>query len=474
MIVPIPQFTAPSYGDRTLNAVQTMRNWYPEKAPSGYVLVSAPGSKLIGTVANDAACRDSYYASTGQCFALNGNTLYEVSSGGTSASRGTISTSTGGVCMADNGITLFLVVNGTNGYTMTLASGSPAAIADANFPAAPQGAAFIDGYFVTCKGASGRFYLSQLYDGTDWTPVQFATAESLGDNLINVKNIGNELWLFGEKSVEVWYNTGNADFPFERINGKIYDIGLAAQYSVGIMDNSVYFIGSSQAGRGAVWAITGGQLTRVSTPYIESLTSGTYTPNWEGYCYRYDGHAFYALNNRSSGGSYVFDITEGAWFDRSALDSNHPVKKILNAFSNSGEPPYGFDATTGKIYEIRPEYNSENGTAISRIRIFGPIESNTKRVFHSQIRIEAEVKYDAIGTTSISATLDWTDDGGLTYSTARTMTRTVTSSTTGQRVIFTENRLGSSPSRYYRLTFTGPAAKLVLKKCELDLQEGRF
>ena len=31
MIISIPQLTAPSYGDRTLNEVQRCVNWYPEK-----------------------------------------------------------------------------------------------------------------------------------------------------------------------------------------------------------------------------------------------------------------------------------------------------------------------------------------------------------------------------------------------------------------------------------------------------------
>ncbi len=129
----------------------------------------------------------------------------------------------------------------------------------------------------------------------------------------------------------------------------------------------------------------------------------------------------------------------------------------------------------GKIYAVDPDYNRENGTTIVRTVAFGPVESgNTKRVFHNQIRFEIEIEYDASGTTSLAPTLDWTDNNGLTYSTPITITKTVVSSATGQRVLLAANRLGSSACRYYRLIFSGPSAKLILKKCEIELSEGRF
>lgn len=468
------QFTAPAYRDRTANNVQVMRNLYPEKTATGSKLISMHGAYSFGAVANNLGSRGAYYSSTGQLFTVNGGVVYEVTSGGSSSSRGSLSATTGDVFFADNGTTLFIVQAGVNGYYMTLSAGSPTLIVDANFPTVPEGAAFIDGYFVTCKGSTGRFYLSQLYSGSLWTPVQFATAESMGDNLINVKNIGNQLWLFGERSIERWYDTGNGAFPFERITGAVYDVGLAAIASVAVLDNTCFFVASSQAGRNSIMSMSGAETKKISTPYIESLIASSYTPVWVGYCYRYDGHSFYCIDNRTTGGSYVYDIGEDAWLDRCASNTNYPIRRILNCFSNGGEPPYGFDALVGKVYAIQPNYNiDDNSFSSVRIRTFGPVGDGTERVFHSRIRFVFEATYDSTPSTTFTAcSIDWTDNDGLSYATAVTPSVTITATTTGQLITIEARRLGMSAKRFYRLTISGVGARFIFQGCYLEAQQG--
>lgn len=484
MIVPVPQFTTPAYNDRTSNNVQRMMNWFPEQTPDGWNLVSYPGYSLLTTAPNNAACRGAYFTSTGVLFAVHGNTVYEIQNGVTYSSRGTISTSSGSVSFADNGAQLLIIANGTNGYTLTISSGSPTLISDGNFPTNPIGAAFCDGYFIVCKTNSGIFYLSQLLDGTDWTPSQFATAEYSGDYLLRVLRIGSQIILFGSKTIEPWYNTGNASFPFERVNGGILNVGLAFQgvpgepTSLATINETAFFVGAGSAGGRGIFEYGPGGLKKISTQLIESLIWGdsydTETHEFSGYCYSHEGQFYYCLANYNNGGLLVYDITAGAWLESVSSGTTPDIITIVNGFYEIGRQPIAFNVANGKIYEIKRHYNTNEGTAISRVRIFGPIKSNSKRVFHRQIRIELEIAFDATGTTSIAPTLDWSDDGGLTYSTAITMTKTVTNTTTGQRVVLTANRLGSSSERYYRLTGPSNAAKIILKKCELDLQEGRF
>jgi hypothetical protein len=52
------------------------------------------------------------------------------------------------------------------------------------------------------------------------------------------------------------------------------------------------------------------------------------------------------------------------------------------------------------------------------------------------------------------------------------LSKAITSGTTGQRVMLEAHRLGSSRQRYYRLTFTGPAARIVLQSAELEADVG--
>lgn len=475
MIVPVPQFTAPGYLDRSANNVQRVINLYPEQTPNGTRLISFPGYTLLATATNNAGCRGAYFSSSGKLFSLHGSTLYEVSSTGTFTSRGTVSGSSGTVQFADNGTQLFLVEPASKGYTLTMSSGSVTQITDVNFPSAPTGAAFMDGYFITAQNGTGVFYLSQLNDGTDWTPSQFATAEYAGDNIVNLIRMGHQVYIFGARSIEAWYDTGNPAFPFEPVNGLSIDVGLGAQYSLASIAGTAYFLGASSTGNQAIHALSGGAIKKISTPFLESVIAAGYPPSWVGCCAYLDGHPIYEISNITTGGSYVYFIDAGVWMERLAIGTASNIRPFLNAFTSAGEPPLVFSASNGALYEVRPNVNTEAGSYQSRLKTFGPIVANGKKVFHKQIRIEGEITFDGTGTTTISASLVWTDDGGITFPGSATLSATTTSSTTTQRFVWVANRLGHSKERYYSLSLlNGPAGKLVLKSCELDLEEGRF
>lgn len=499
---PVPQFTAPSYGDRTNNEIQSCINLYPEKTVNGYQLISTPGLGLWGTATNNQACRGAYYSSTGKLFSAHADTIYEWTSAGVPTSRGTLSGWIGGtdpLYFADNGTQLFIVDAGGSsgaGYTLVMTAGVVTIVADVNYPLSSM-VTFQDGYFIVSKIGTGEFYLSKLYDGTSWTPIQFATAESKGDPLVGVFSNGSNLYLIGTKTIEIWYNTGNSSFPFQRINGTTIQFGTVIGTRIGNLNGVLYFLGSSVGGKGTVWSLAGTTPQQISSAYIGSLFENEQqVPSGSakliGFCYSIDGHSFFQMNGINTQRTFVFDINETSWFQKQSLISaqylNDRIFTCLNAFeinsaSSNVTKCIAFDNYDGRAYTVGTKvsgggggnYNSEDGTAIKRTRIFGPIESNTKKLFHYQIRIEADVQMDNQGASTVSASLDWTDNNGQSYSTALTLTASiVNTSQIGQRILWVANRLGSSPSRYYRLTLTGPAAKIILKKCELDAKEGRF
>jgi hypothetical protein len=466
MRIPLPMFTAPSYGDRTLNEVQRCVNLYPEKTPQGWKLISSPGLTLIAAVANNEPCRGAYYSSNGNLYSAHGDDLYLLSSS-SATDVGDLSTSLGNVRFCDNG-TYLLIVDGSNGYVLTIGSPGLTAIVDANFPNNPNWCAFKDGYFIVTEQGSDTFYLSALNDPTDWTPVTSAQAESAGDNIEAVVNSGNEILLLGVRTVEPWYNTGNADFPFERISGAIKKIGVHEPLSIAIDGETVYMVAVSDSVVPSVWAISTGQAQKVSPPYVDAaLGNGVL----RGFIYQHEGHTFYQINQALK--SWVYDISTGAWHEReSDVSSSYLYNRMVFAVnrggSNSGT--IACDIANGNFYFIAS--NSENGTAIRRRRAFGPIEAGARRMFHHRIIFVLEIDHDSSASYTLEASLDWTDDGGLTWSTARTLTKAITSGTTGQRVQLEALRLGSTRQRYYRITFTGPAARIVLQSAELEMDAG--
>jgi hypothetical protein len=140
---------------------------------------------------------------------------------------------------------------------------SPVAVPD-DAPAVSVG--YIAGYIIVVIGQSannGRFYWIKPGE-TTIDPLDFATAERAPDPLISVRVVGDQFWLLGTNSTEVWYPTGQADAPFLRVQGRLFDSGVWEGTDAQIRD-SVMVVDSD----GIVYQIVGGGPQRVSNNSIE-------------------------------------------------------------------------------------------------------------------------------------------------------------------------------------------------------------
>jgi hypothetical protein len=293
--------------------------------------------------------------------------------------------------------------------------------------------------------------------------------------------VGSNLVLMGPRSVEPWYYTGASDFPWERITGATANIGLRGVLSAAAWEDSVFFLASNINGQGAFYQMGSGGVRKISPPWIETKVAPLVSQHTAySFCWKSDtGHVFYEITFPSDALTLVYDATSEAWFESSSnissSDTYHRPRIIINrslTVASIAYPPLAFDSQDGKVYKVTSGYNSDNGTGIKRIRIFGPIEAGARRMFHHRIRFVLEADHDSTASYTLAPTLDWSDDGGATWSTARTLSKAITSGTTAQLVMLEANRLGSSRQRYYRITFDGPAARIVLQSAELEADVG--
>jgi hypothetical protein len=124
----------------------------------------------------------------------------------------------------------------------------------------------IDGFCICVvaqnQGENGRFYWiepgSVTIDALD-----FATAERSPDPAWEVKIVGDQFWLPGSDSNEVWVVTGDGDAPFLRQQGRLFDQGIWPGTIVKMKDGTVIACGTD----GTVYAITDGPRV-ISTPQI--------------------------------------------------------------------------------------------------------------------------------------------------------------------------------------------------------------
>lgn len=159
----------------------------------------------------------------------------------------------------------------------------------------------------------------------DWSPNVYSTEQNADACTALVVNEGR-IYLFGERSFEVWAPNQNGDGydPFSFIGGSQAQIGLQAPYSLASIQRSVFFLGGSHGGRNMVFYATGAELPqRISTNAIEAVIAQKRNRDSAyGFCYARDGHLFYVLSFPSDGTTLVYDAATKLWHERASHDWN--------------------------------------------------------------------------------------------------------------------------------------------------------
>lgn len=127
---------------------------------------------------------------------------------------------------------------------------------------AAQSVAALAGHVLVSVANSGRFYWVKPGEVVI-DPLNFATAESQPDNIVDMMSVGDTVWIIGDGSTEAWYATGDLNAPFAPTRGRVYARGVVPGTAVRIKDQ-VILVGSD----GIVYAIGGG-VQRVSHHGIE-------------------------------------------------------------------------------------------------------------------------------------------------------------------------------------------------------------
>lgn len=408
-------------------AAQRLVNLYPEVHEAGprkgnvARLVGTPGLRKRLTL-DEGPIRGLHRASTGQLFAVAGDSVYEVFSHWSAQQRsGTLASSTGRVSMADDGTRLVIGDGGSTAFQVPLAAGSAVeAIADGDEPGGHV--AWQDGYFIHTVPGTGQFQLSGLNDLT-YDALDVATAEGRPDQLVMLLSVNRMLWLFGEATTEVWWNSGDADFPFARNQTAFIETGTISAGTCVRAGGSVAWVGSDERGRGTVWYAQGFQPQRISTHAVELALSG-YARLGEAsaFAYQQGGHEFYQLtvpgSDADAGGTWVYDFATSLWHERSHLgdEGDEPHRAWVGTVA-FGEVVVG-DREDGRLYTYELDYYSDDGQPIRRVRQTPHISQSEKRIRFDAFELQAETGVGLVSGQGAAPVvlLSWSDDGGHTWS----------------------------------------------------------
>lgn len=349
---------------------QFTRNFWPQligtkKTRSEYILQSFYGLKIFKEQAGN---KDrGMLTNKGILYKITDNTLYQVSSAGTHTALGTVAGSSrcimkalGSQIIIANGSGLIYVWDGTNLTQNT----------NINL-GTPRGVAVLNNQAIYDAGSGQGFDVSDVGAPSSIDGLNNAQAESFSDDLLIPYAWRETLYLMGAETIEPWWNSGQGNPPFDKIQGAVINMGLDAIYSVAENPDYIFFLGRDKQ----FHSLTPGSSavdTVISTPAMAKEIQGyNITSDCIGWTMQLEGQWFYIAVFPSEDVTWVFPIG-GEWFQ---WGSGENGRIRANSYANVYGRHLVGEYNSGNIYELDPETYTDAGENIIRIRDSGPIHS---------------------------------------------------------------------------------------------------
>lgn len=468
----IPLFGAGTAGKSFVVTSQRRLNCYYEIRVDGdksnIVIFGTPGTTLTNSALSNVI--RGFWVMGSFLYVVSGGTLYQFDANFNLTTIGTLNTTAGIVSMVDNG-TQLMIVDGTNGYIYNQATTTwVGKITSGNFPNGATTVTFDNGFFIVNKPGTGQFWKSASYDGTTWNALDFATLAATPNNLIAVDDDHGYLILWGQRSIELWQNNGAASFPYAPIRSVAQEFGLAALWSRAKVNNTMIFLAQNPQGQVQVMMFGGTAPTDISSPDITNIiNSFAVVSDAVALSYVVDGHQMYQLNFPNAGRSFLYDCSTQMWSELqtgTALSGIHIARQAVNF----NQTVYACDGTTGNIYKLDPNSNTDNGMPIRRLTQTRHVIEDMNVIGVDEIFFDMET---GVGLQSGQGSnpqimLQVSKDGGRTFGTESLMPLGKVGQYKGPRV--TKRRLGAGRDIVLRIAMTDPV-KFVITSGYASLRE---
>lgn len=337
--------------------------------------VGTPGLRPIGTAAG--ARGRGVFTQDERTWTGIGANIYELTFAPFTATlRGTL---------PDDGSPISWASNGDGGTQLVLSGGGQLKIlnlltnvlsAAIGLPMtnAPGRVGYLDGYFLCNEVDTLRTWFCAIENGTSWDALDFFARSTASDRVVTQVCANSRAWIFGSETSEAYEDVGDADNPFQPIKGSLFQIGLAAAWSLSVGVNTMRWLGTSRQSGPAVYRLDGYGGTRISTHAIEGqLSKATTLADAEGVTIEQDGHLFYALTCPSlgdAGDTLVLDETERQWHHRRRWNATRGREEAWrvrgHAFVDMTHVVGSRDS--GSIWALDPETYDDDGDILRLVR----------------------------------------------------------------------------------------------------------
>ena len=295
----------------------------------------------------------------------------------------------------------------------------------------------------------------------------YGTKDGSPDNLVTLIVDRRQVYLLGEKTIEVWVDVGNQingviSFPFARVAGTSSQFGIAAPASVARFSDQIMFVSQNTRGQAEIGAMQGYSFVRLSNHAVEQTLMNQYIADAVAYSYQLEGHEMYVVTFPSINLTWVFDLSTKMWHKWLSWDS---INKYSRHLSNCGAFFNNVylvgDYQNGIIYQLNNQTYTDNGTTIRRLRRTTHLITDLQRQYFSELQIQFQpgVGLETGQGQNPQAMLRWSNDGGSTWSNEYWSSIGAVG-TYKTRIIW--RRLGYARDRVWEVVVTDPIKAVIV------------
>ena len=346
-----------------------------------------------------------------------------------------------------------------------------------------HGAVNLDSYlFLGCK--NGRIYNSDVDDWLNWNTLGYVTAERENDQLLYIEKTKDHIAAFGERSIELFYDAANPTpaSPLSNRTDIAHRIGIVSGQSAWADGDQIYFLGMKPQGDFSIYVLDNfvpqEKINTTLNTYLKhGRTEVSLYTTASGFST--GGHVYFILtiynDQDKPQKSIVYDVYTNFWYEWEVNILGLEQFPIVGWSIRTPEAPVTAEGifSTGDVFRISDNFEPVDSTDLSNyyfledyledsgiatdymegytvdekddtipwsilIDNFDGLSSDDK-FMHS-------AKYvGSIPKTHQEMTLEWSDDGGITWlsSTIDIYNRTQI------------NRMGKFDRRKFKLRYSG-------------------
>lgn len=445
---------------RVVNAYAEVQK--PSMQPrSSAVLFGSPGLAEFVEVGSGPIRAMIYFQPSDCVYLVSGSTMYELQSDGTTTPLGSgIRPGLDVLAISENGTTI-QVCDGTKAFNYTPGTLTYAQVSDTDFPGAST-VTYINSYFMHAWDGTNKFFSSDSNDATSYDPLFYSQADTQSDNVLAPLNFRQQLYIGGERSIEIWqFVPGASNFPWARFPGASINIGLAGKFAAKVHKEAIYFVGSDLI----FYRLDGSTPVPISDPAI-AIEWQEYTTTNDVFLFSmtWGIQEWIVITFPSENKTWVFDATTGLFHERESFDEAGVSlgRWRANCYCKAWNRHLIGDAYDSRIgYLDRNTYEEYGNTLL--FKAVSPI-------MHADGAVISLASLEFIVETGVGLTegqgvdpqimLRWSDDGGQTWSTTQPSRSMGGIGQYQRRVRFGE--LGSFQNRCFEVSISDPVKRVVV------------